>query len=599
MGRIPLFRTLRGRLTLLAALATLPAFLFVVYVAAKERTAALQRAESEARYVASLASREHAHQLEGAARLLESLAALPWKDEENPLPRLSVLLPTILSGFPQIANLGVLDRDGALAFTSVASAGPVSMSDNPAFQQAIAGSEVAVGRYQMGQIVGRPVLIMARALRTAPSQELRYVLFAALELAWLDRLAEQATLPPDYALAIVDRDGTVLAQSLGTARRQVSIAGKRLEGFEAVKGRDRGMGRVSAPGDARRLAVVSRLEGEMDLWVMVGPPERAVYRMANAIFYRDLVVLALLSVLVVASALFATDLSVLRDLRLLARATRKFGAGELQARAPVPAPEGEIRDLAISFNAMAGALETRHREAVEVQERLRSLSHRLQNAREEEAARIAQELHDELGQELSVLKLELEAIRRGMRSESPRDDMQERLQALGERIDGAVQSVRRISSELRPGVLDRLGAVAGVEWLLSGFERRTSIRTTLTADPSLQSLDSERATAVFRIVQEALTNVARHADASRVGVILEEAGADLLLRIEDDGGGVDPAEKRRSPSLGLLGIEERARRLGGSLSIETAAGSGTKLLVRIPLSSQSPGEGDDEDSAGR
>jgi signal transduction histidine kinase len=569
-----LVRTLRGRLMLVASLATLPAFLFVVYVAAKERAAALDRAEADARYVASLASREHAHQVSGAARLLDRLAADPAASGNA--RTLRTLLPSVVAGFPQIANLGLLSAAGALQYSVVPPPLPVAMGDNSAFRESLHSAGVAVGGYQVGPIVGRPVLIIARAVRDARSA-VRYVLFAALELAWLDQLAQQAHLPPGHTLLIVDRNGAVLARSSGSA------APEYIATFGTMLARTQGMTRYTESDGIARLGVAAPLEGTRDVAIVVGVPESSVYGMANRVFYRDVAVLALLALLAVASSVLATDVSLLRDLRLLAHATRRFGEGDFSARAPLPGPKGEIRDLARAFNAMADALATGHRESVHAQEQLRALTHKLLSVREEEAARIAQELHDELGQELSVLKLELERVRKTVLAHGggKTDEAVSLIDEIGDRVDGAVQSVRRISSELRPGVLDRLGLVAGLEWLLHEFGRRSGLEIDLTARGVHEPVSEEVSTALFRITQEALTNIVRHAHASHVRAELEERGGRLTLTIADDGAGFDPRTAENAPSLGLLGIRERTARLGGEVRVQSAPGSGTMLAVTV------------------
>ena len=545
MPRLVPFRTLRGRLTLLAALTTLPTFLFVVYIAGKERTDALHRAEAEARTVASVASREHAHQVGGARRMLETLA----RDERSDLP---AVLPAILSGFPQVANLWIVAADGTLEYSVVPARGPVAIRDHPVLAEALRSGSAVTGRYQVGPIVGRPVLLIARALPRRGGAPQR-VLVAALELSWLDQLARQSGLPPRSAMVIADRNGHVLAGasgSIGGFGDLVAAAGRmkpaRIDGID-------------------RLAVAVHLGGTPDVWVVAGPPQRDVYAMANRIFFRDTAVLALLALFAVGVSLLTTDLSVLRDLRLLEQAARRFGTGDLTQRVNVPRPSGEIHALADAFNTMADALATR-------QERLRSLTERLSAVREEEAARIAQELHDQLGQELTALKFEIEKVRRGGADTA----------ALEEGIDTAVDTVRRISSELRPSVLDRLGLVAGLEWLLREFERHSGITTDVTSDPGVEPVDAAISTALFRITQEALTNVARHAHASLVEVRLRGRDAEVELRLRDDGRGFDPGAVRDRPSLGLLGIEERARRLGGTATIESQPGGGTTLVVVVP-----------------
>ena len=191
----------------------------------------------------------------------------------------------------------------------------------------------------------------------------------------------------------------------------------------------------------------------------------------------------------------------------------------------------------------------------------------------------------ELGQELSVLRLELERLRRhvacGGALAQP-EDLVAVIDELGDRVDAAVRSVRRISSELRPGVLDRLGLVAGLEWLLNEFERRTGIRATLVANGFEQKVDADLSTALFRITQEALANVVRHSGATAVATRLSVTEHELALWVKDNGCGFDVDREPHSPSLGLLGMRERAWRLGGTVNIASTPGSGTELQVTIP-----------------
>lgn len=528
-------------------MATLPAFLFVVYIAASERKSALQKAEVEARHAATLASREHAHQIAGARRLLERLATT---DPES----IQSMLPPILAGFPQVANIGILDRSGNVVYSVVPPPRRVAMAESPAFAEALRTNEVAIGQYQIGKIVGRPILLMMKAVKGGA------VLFAALELTWLDELARQANLPAETSMFIADRDGTIVA----------GAEPKRLTAFDELTQRREEMVRIDD-----KLCVAVPLRNANGLWVVVGSPENTIRSIANRVFYRDLAVLALLAAFAIAASIAAADISVLRDLRLLTRATRRFGSGDLSARTPVPNAHGEIRELTTAFNSMAAALEERHREATESRETLRALTHRMETIREDEARRIAQELHDELGQQLTVLRMELENLRRKVGSNRSIDDM-------CETINDAIQSVRRISSELRPGVLDRLGLTAALEWLLRELERRASIRTELHATNVSENIGSETATTLFRVTQEAMTNVIRHSGASSVRVDLQQEEDRITLRIRDDGKGFEAGNVART-SLGLVGMRERVRRLGGSLEILSAPGAGTELIATVKV----------------
>ena len=183
------------------------------------------------------------------------------------------------------------------------------------------------------------------------------------------------------------------------------------------------------------------------------------------------------------------------------------------------------------------------------------------------------------------MRLELDRLMRRIQpgeASSPAGDLLLHLQEFGEHVDAAVRQVRRLSSELRPGVLDRLGLGAGIEWLLNQYTRRTGIETRFGMAGPERRVSADIATAFFRITQEALSNIARHSHATRVVVSLDYDDLQLHLTIQDNGDGFNPGVELSMPSLGLLGMQERARRLAGSLEIRSAPGCGTELTVLIP-----------------
>jgi signal transduction histidine kinase len=216
--------------------------------------------------------------------------------------------------------------------------------------------------------------------------------------------------------------------------------------------------------------------------------------------------------------------------------------------------------------------------------RLDSLSLRLEAAREEERARVARELHDELGQVLTSLKLEFMWLVDQLRNSEPRPSIQvvNKLQSLIGLIEISIQSVRQISSDLRPAVLDHLGLKEAVEWEALRFEARTGIRCRVTWDIDTELNDRTRQLALYRILQEALTNVARHAHAGAVRIGMRKRGRLLTLTIRDNGRGITRSELSNVKSIGLAGMTERARLLGGRLTISGAAGRGTTVKVSIP-----------------
>jgi signal transduction histidine kinase len=215
-------------------------------------------------------------------------------------------------------------------------------------------------------------------------------------------------------------------------------------------------------------------------------------------------------------------------------------------------------------------------------EQFRHLAAHLLSVREEERARISREVHDELGQSLTAVKMDLAWLAaRLARGNGP---MLKRIRSTVQLADSIIQSIRRISTELRPAVLD-LGLAAAVEWQVQEFQARYGVPCKVRL-LIREVVTSNASTAMFRIFQETLTNVARHAKATRVEVVLQKQPDRLLLLIHDNGRGFDQADPALSNSLGLLGMRERAAILGGEVNISSAAGKGTTVTAWIPLPSR-------------
>ena len=211
---------------------------------------------------------------------------------------------------------------------------------------------------------------------------------------------------------------------------------------------------------------------------------------------------------------------------------------------------------------------------------LRSLATRQQNVREDERTRIAREIHDSLGQALTALKLQLAAAQEAASVEAPA--LGDRLADTALMVDDLVKSVRRIATELRPPILDQLGLPAALEWLAQDFARRTGIRCESTVLPTNGAITGDLATALFRIVQEALTNILRHAGATGVHIGLGVKSDCVELEINDDGAGITEAGTTGPGSLGILGMRERAAALGGVLEVAPRAGGGTRVTAWFP-----------------
>lgn len=219
------------------------------------------------------------------------------------------------------------------------------------------------------------------------------------------------------------------------------------------------------------------------------------------------------------------------------------------------------------------------------QEELRTLATHLQSIREDERARISREIHDELGQTLTALKMDLlwlEGKLSGLKGVHVEPWLQT-TNSMANLIDSLIQSIRRISSELRPRVLDDLGLIPAIEWQTHEFRSRVGVDARFTSTVEEIELDKNRSTAVFRILQETLTNVARHARAKHVDIRLDIQEDVLVLEVKDDGVGLPEEKLENSNSLGLLGMKERALVLGGEVLYQGTPGTGTIVTVKIPM----------------
>ncbi len=216
---------------------------------------------------------------------------------------------------------------------------------------------------------------------------------------------------------------------------------------------------------------------------------------------------------------------------------------------------------------------------------LQSLSLRLELAREEERARVARELHDELGQVLTSLKLEFMWLVDELRRSEPKPGIQlvNKLQSLIGLIEVSIQSVRQISTDLRPAIFDHFGLKEAIQWEATKFQARTGIRCRVTWEVKQGLSDRTRQLALYRILQEALTNVVRHAHAGAVRISVREHGKGLTLTVKDNGRGITKAELSSVESIGLLGMTERARMLGGRVTIVGAPRRGTTVTLTVPV----------------
>jgi len=205
----------------------------------------------------------------------------------------------------------------------------------------------------------------------------------------------------------------------------------------------------------------------------------------------------------------------------------------------------------------------------------------LQNIREEERTLIAREIHDELGQMLTFLKIQISLI--GKKLNDDQQILKNKIDSALKLIDDSIDSIQKIAEKLRPNVLDELGIGSAIDWQAKDFSERTTIECICDLPKEEPLLDKDKSTAVFRIFQEALTNVARHANGNKVAISLKEFKDNLILEIKDNGKGITTNQINDPRSLGILGMKERAMLFGGSVSIKSSMNSGTTVRVELPF----------------
>lgn len=246
---------------------------------------------------------------------------------------------------------------------------------------------------------------------------------------------------------------------------------------------------------------------------------------------------------------------------------------------PFNRPDGEVIGIVEDFKDISERKRA-ERNLKESGERLRELTAHLQSIREEERSRIAREIHDELGQVLTALSLDVRWLQKRLPEE--RNDLLKKTRTMGELITTTVGSVSRICSELRPAILDDVGLSAAIEWQAGEFSSRTGIMCTIKTEPPHIRLSEELSVAIFRIFQETLTNIVRHAEATEVEVALRLTPHAFSMRVSDDGVGMEISESHKLNSFGLLGVMERVRGFGGEMAVYTGDLGGACLDIVIP-----------------
>jgi signal transduction histidine kinase len=440
-------------------------------------------------------------------------------------------------------------------------------------------------RARLALTMGALILLIATAISIHVPRKLEQEAIALIAHK-ADTLMQLTAFTIHPALYFQDR--AALEEALNGARNDKDVAyvvvadgeGRRLSAFHRERATEAALARRAAGGG------LSHDRALYEAMTPIRDGDRVLARLhvgisltrLNAQVARMRIAIGAWSALILTLGLIAVAFisNVLtRPLRHVAEGAARIAAGQFGQRVPA-GRDDEIGQLAVSFNEMAANVAERDASLRESREQLRQLSKRLLTIQEQERVRIAREVHDELGQALTAMKIDLQQIARRHPS------LEEPLVPVARTIDHIVDLVRRIAGDLRPAILDDLGVSAALEQQLRRLRESSGIRTSLTVSEEPE-LDMLTGATLYRIAREALANVIRHAGASQVDVSLGTRGEAAVLDIRDNGRGITREEAFGPRSLGLIGIRERAELLGGSMTIEGRSGEGTVLTVTLPI----------------
>ena len=575
--------TLRRRIELLLIGVLAPAVFLAVATAYATRSRERVEVQQEAYRVVTVAA---AAQQQITTRANDLFAALDrmlsvGQDDDT----CGTQLRDILRSTDHFRNIGVVGPDGVLICSADGPLGRLSVADRQWFQAARTSGLLTIGSFERGALAAEPTVIVARRVSRPADAP---VLFAALDLDQVSAFLETIPLPEGSSINVIDSNGTILARYPDHRRwvGQNSSAPAITEALRAGNGMAEAVG-LDGVNRLYGFQTVSMPSGT-SITMMVGIPTSVAYAAANRRLAISLSTLGVVALVTIVIAERMTARMFTRKIENVVRAARRLSAGDLAARTGETWTGDEIGELARTFDAMAWTLEQRTRDLQQAVESLRALTAKLETVREEERTRISRELHDDVGQALTGVRMDLdrlgERVERAGLPEDQRAPINAKLVSACKLVDSALDTARRVSRQLRPSVLDVLGLRAAIEWQLEELRTRTGLSAEIIADADVPSLPEPVTVALFRIVQESLTNVMRHAQASAVTVRLGVEGDQVVIEVMDNGRGFDAgASAGATFALGLLGMRERAAAVGGTCEIVAQPGEGTIVRAAVPM----------------
>lgn len=576
------FAGLRFRLLALVFLACAPLVVLTLHTAGGDRRRSVAGWRQKSHELQQIAHRDEDQLIGSTRQLLLAVSESSYVRSFDPR-RCKKGLDDLFASYPRFANLGVLTTNGEV----LASARPVAartLEDRGFVQKAFKARAFTIGSFPGG---GGPATINFGYPVLSHSGALLGLVFAELDLQYFDRFGTElpAQLPLGSTWTELDRSGTVLTRYPAPE----SWIGKPLGDpglLASLFSHGDGVLERLAPDGIRNFYAFEPRSSELanaEAISILSIPRQLLFAQGDRVLQTNLLWLGVAAGLACLLGSVGSKFLILRPVKALARSSAQLALGDLSVRTGVAHTHDELGQLTLAFDQMAQALEQRELERQRAAHKLQVLSYRLVEVQETERRHIARELHDEIGQSLTVAEMNLQAALRSPNIAAKKQRMEESIQA----VERVLEQVHDLSLNLRPSILDDLGLEPALRW----YTHRQAALTGLQAEFRAARLESRLnlviETECFRVAQEALTNVVRHAQARAVTVDLSHRNGHLHLLVRDDGIGFDVAALRneavQGASLGLLSMEERTSLAGGGLEFNSVPGQGTEVHAWFPL----------------
>jgi signal transduction histidine kinase len=582
--------SLKARLYLLILAAFVPVAVLIIFVTEEQKTIETDAILHRTMLLAKAAADAENQQMESIRNLLVivSDALLVADGQADWLARLLAKLTGQTNGY---AAVGVVGANGQLLAGSDPSPMDKTYSDRGWFKSSLEKTGMIIDRYHGERINGKPVLYFAQSVRD-DSRRVMAVAYAALDLDWLNRaiFRQLAELPGGSRLTLLDKTQGMIRFDVDSARWSI-LQGYNADLQQQIASQPSGALMAADEDGTQRIYAFAQLESAFRkdrVSVVLEIPKTVAMASSKRTFIRNLTLLAISALVAILSIWWVADVIILRRVAAMVKASRRLAAGDMRARIGLSGTRDELNHLAGVFDDMAASLQMRieREEQVNVslqrsREQLRRLSAYQNEVREQERIRIAREIHDQLGQLLTVLKMDLSWINKH-RFETDAA-LEEKISAMAGVIETAMDNLHAVTADLRPVMLDDFGLAAAIEWQAEAFTRRSGIQCRLENNGFEPDLPRAQATALFRIFQEIITNIVRHAQASEVVVHLEIHGDELFFQVVDNGRGIRTDEINAPDAFGLLGIRERLYPFDGRVAFEGQAGQGTRVTIHLPM----------------